>query len=293
MTKFSLLINIITIILGNNSWSYSNNSAVSFAESWGKNSQVHISDIRAIRCLGEHKSAGEKEGVRKSGRNDDDEDYDKDRYDALTQDYFAMMEDDINNNKQPKPTIGEIINNIDPKAQLSYHLGRITDYDAFRLSFKCRNFRKRLSRKIKNALRTIDKIAEREIYNILKSKDYVIPKVGAEGINMTTRLKKFLYKYKVLSPVLIFALISYFYKKFFAVPLLATFFGLAAALTLIYLAYKYLKCYRRVTRFREEFPERSRREFLQRVKGEVDDEEEDIPYSRESMDDSTEDIEMS
>ncbi|KMZ90374.1 Pv-fam-d protein [Plasmodium vivax Mauritania I] len=291
MNKFSLFINIITVILAHNSWSHSNNSAVSFAESWGKNNQVNISDIRAIRSLGESDTDGETKGVRKSRRNNG-EDYDEDRYDALTQDYFDMMEDDIHK-KEPSATISEMINNIDPKAQMNYHLGKMTRDDYPSSCLKCRNVRRGLWRKIKSTLRNVDKMTEREMYKLLSSKNYANSKVGVERRSMTGKFKSFLSKYKVFSPVLVLAVISYLCVKSFGAPMWATFFAAAAVLTLVYLISKYAKCSKRLRRFSGQFPRRSREDF-RRAKREVDnEEEEDVVSSRDSIDDSSENIKMS
>ncbi|GAB69846.1 Pv-fam-d protein [Plasmodium cynomolgi strain B] len=134
----------------------------------GKNNQVNISNLRAIRSLGEHETFGETEGVRKYGRNDD-ENYDEDRYDSLTQFYFDMMMEDDINKKEPTSTITGMNNNIDPKAQLNCNIGRMTNDDNSMSRLICKND---LCRKIKNALRTIDKITEREMYFILRSHEY-------------------------------------------------------------------------------------------------------------------------
>ncbi|CAA9990615.1 Plasmodium exported protein, unknown function [Plasmodium knowlesi strain H] len=288
MNKFRYIINIITIILANNSWSYSDNSAVSFANSWQKNRQVNVSDIRAIRSLSEKEKNGETEDVGKFDENDD-EGYDKDRYNALTQDYFDMMEEDLNNNKEFTPRITEIINNIDPRAQLNYYMGKVKCSDIRRASSK---YRKRLWRKIKRTLRAIDRTTEREMYYILKSKYYARSNAFVGGRNMAQKLKNFLYKYKVFTPVLLFALLSYVSSTYFSAPGLPAFFALTSFFTFIYLAYKYVQCSRRLRRFPEHISQRSINNFRQRLKREIDNEENETRHSRLSMDDSTDDIKM-
>ncbi|ANQ09502.1 Pv-fam-d protein [Plasmodium coatneyi] len=287
MNKFSHLINIITIILANNSWSYSDNSAVSFANSWSKNNQVNISDFGAIRSLGENENEGETQGVGKYDANDD-EGYDKGRYDALTQDYFDMMEDDLNRNKESTLTISEMINNIDPRAQFNYYISRAST-DAF--SRRSAEYAKRLWRKIKKGLRTIDKITEREMYNILKSKYFAGSNVLL-GRTMTQKVRKFLYRYKIFSPVLILVLTSYLCTSYFSATGYAIFFALAAIFTSFYLAFKYVKCSIRLRRLSEHIPKHYRNEF-RRLKRDIENEEHDTFYSTQSVDESTESINIS
>ncbi|KJP90140.1 hypothetical protein AK88_00309 [Plasmodium fragile] len=290
MNKFSLFINIITIILANNSWSYSNKSAVFIADSWGKNNQVNISDIRAIRSLGEHETCGETEGVKKSHANDE-EHYDEDRYNALTQDYFDMMEDDINNNKKSRLTLCEMINNVDPKAQLNYYLGNMKYDDFCPFSSRCRND---LYAGIKRVFRTIDKMVDREMYNILKSKYYVKKNnLFAQDKSMTRMITQFLFKYKIFSPVLVLAFLSIISIKSVAGTAFSTFAAVVGGLISVYLIWKYLKCSKKFKRLPEHFSELSPKEFQQQLERKLDNKQESIFNSTESVDDSTNDLQMS
>ncbi|GAW83221.1 Plasmodium exported protein, unknown function [Plasmodium gonderi] len=247
----SFFINIFTVILVNSSRNFSNNvvgSTLSFVESWGKNNQDNILDIKVIRSLGENEfnknsDSGEttRDNVNEDNydQNGNDEGYDKNRYDALTQDYFDMMESDINKGSSRK--INEKFSNTYHKTKSNHHFNNMSNENIPR-GFKCEYSEKTFYKKLKNFFKTIDNLTEREIYNLLKLKNRHNSEVYIGGRNMTNRIKMILYHYKIFSVPFVLIFLCFICSKIFSAPGWAPFFGISFIVILIYLVVKFIKC---------------------------------------------------
>ncbi|SBS96491.1 Plasmodium exported protein, unknown function, partial [Plasmodium malariae] len=191
-------------------------TTTTFGKSWNNNNQTKTSDVRTIRSLSEREGMGRhkpNKTTMKTGNSqnaDNGENYDESRYDALTQDYYDMMEDDITNGRGSSVSLLEMINNIDPKAQFTYCLDKLFtedndgEYDNYSNAPK--------KRSLGNFFKNINKRVENEMVSLINSgmQDNGYNTNGKK--NKARNLKSFLKKYKLLSAVGILGILGLFFS---------------------------------------------------------------------------------
>ncbi|SBS80632.1 Plasmodium exported protein, unknown function [Plasmodium ovale curtisi] len=221
-----------------------NNCAITSPLSWNNGSRkAKASELRVARLLSEQtqETANNSQTSTKVAKEENckDEGYDKDRYDALTEDYYNMMEEDINKNDSSL-SFREIIHNIDPLTHIENHIGNFSRKGRCSVKHNCKNFKKCASRMFKN-IKNLDKKVEREMYHIIRSKNGR-SHLANKRKNMINKLKKFLYKYRVFSPVVISSLLAIAFAYITTYPSLTATFAVTAVVTFLYLLRKYFKC---------------------------------------------------
>ncbi|SBT31582.1 Pv-fam-d protein [Plasmodium ovale wallikeri] len=245
MKKFCIFINILAFALLEDSWNSINNCTITSPLSWNNSSRkTKASELRVARLLSEQAqvTANNSQTTANVANEESckDEGYDKDRYDALTEDYYNMMEEDINKNDSSL-SVREIMHNIEPLTHIGNHIDHFSRKGRCSVQHNCKNFKKCASRMFKS-IKNLDKKVEREMYHIIRSKQYGRSHLANKRKNMINKLKTFLYKYKVFSPVVISSLLAIVFAQAASYPSLVPIFAVTAVITFLYLLRKYFKC---------------------------------------------------